>query len=787
VGRLRDRLAEDDWLVCSCRCPEDQDGPPAWAVTELLRELAALRDPGAVAARLAPVLSDVRAPAAEDATQGRFRVQRAVGDWLDTITDRPVAFVVEDAHHADIETARMLFAVLDRRPRARLFVVVTHRRQPAPALDELLGSVATMQPARIALDGLSTADVDRLLGAVMGTPPSPHALRTVAERTNGNPFFVAELGRLLATEGEQKALAAVPQAVTDVVRRRVGRLPESTVRILQLVSLFGRSVDVDVLIAASDQTEEDVLIGLEAGVIAGLLVDDAPGAVRFAHALVRDAISSAVSPVRRRTWHAAIEAALYRLTPSDLPAIAYHAAEAATRSSAARAAELCRDAAGWAEQRYNYAEAARFYERASTCLQLADAPLADIVETGLCRITASFQAGELDTVRPAHAKLIELARRTADADLVARTLAAATPGTWGIAREYRAVDRGLVADLDRAIETHHEHDALGCLLRITRVRQSSFSDDPRTRTAAEQALAIARALDDPELTGAALIAMTEAVSPQRDADRYAALCAELRGLADRSGMHEQRLVAETKLLGLAIVHNEPGRAEDHHREAVHLARKLQAPYPSVYLELYRGALAHARGDLDVADAAYRSATTSTNVGFLRGLELVAATAPMSVAMSRGTGLAALADGLAAVATIRAPEDRFMAGLLALALLDRGDLRQAREALDQMTRVQLYEEPLRSALLAGWGLAAARLGEPGRCAGVYDLLVPYEGQLGGASSIVVTVPVDYVLGRLALVLGRTEAAAAHFATARSVARCWGNQIWLDGIAAAAATS
>jgi predicted ATPase len=159
----------------------------------------------------------------------------------------------------------------------------------------------------------------------------------LAERTGGNPFYVQESARLLASEGTLVAMSEVPEGVRDVLRRRVARLPESTVAVLRLAAVAGREADVEVLVSAADTDESGVLDALEAGLIAGLLTEPAPGRVRFVHALVRETMLADLSRLRVTRMHARIAAALQRLAPGEVSALAYHHSQAATSQTAARA------------------------------------------------------------------------------------------------------------------------------------------------------------------------------------------------------------------------------------------------------------------------------------------------------------------------------------------------------------------------------------------------------------------------------------------------------------------
>ncbi|WP_327321450.1 AAA family ATPase [Streptomyces sp. NBC_01210] len=93
LERLAHRLRRDGWLVAIGRNTDTEGAPPAWAWAEALRTVAAaLPPPSESAAALAPLLCDGTSGAEplvhEDAVAGRFRLHRAVWQWLATPTAR---------------------------------------------------------------------------------------------------------------------------------------------------------------------------------------------------------------------------------------------------------------------------------------------------------------------------------------------------------------------------------------------------------------------------------------------------------------------------------------------------------------------------------------------------------------------------------------------------------------------------------------------------------------------------------------------------------------------------
>ena len=86
-----------------------------------------------------------------------------------------------------------------------------------------------------------------MLESATGSPPSPGLARAVWEQTEGNPFFVGEVVRLLASEGRLDGdaaglPAAIPEGVRDVVGQRLDRLTPEANEVLKVAAVAGRRV-----------------------------------------------------------------------------------------------------------------------------------------------------------------------------------------------------------------------------------------------------------------------------------------------------------------------------------------------------------------------------------------------------------------------------------------------------------------------------------------------------------------------------------------------------------------
>ena len=145
--------------------------------------------------------------------------------------------VLDDLHWADTSTLRVLRLLVETTDQARLLVVTTWRAHPEPtgALADVAEALARMHALRLA--AVRTAAGPGGRRSSRASPAASSTRRTrpaLHERTDGNPFFLVEFARLAGERGEPGAPPdELPTAVTDVLNRRLLRLPERTVTALR--------------------------------------------------------------------------------------------------------------------------------------------------------------------------------------------------------------------------------------------------------------------------------------------------------------------------------------------------------------------------------------------------------------------------------------------------------------------------------------------------------------------------------------------------------------------------
>lgn len=320
--------AEQHQAVVAWGATYEGEGAPAFLPWVQVFESLAAADPAGLASAveagdsvltqafpsLKELFDEVEPPPMVDPAEARFQLFEAATRVLARFAARrPLVIVLDDLHWADVASLQLAQFVAGRAPSARILLVATYRHVdplPSPALTETLGALSRHPGlVRIALTGLTPPEVATFLAQTSGPSTPPELADAVWARTDGNPFFIRELARLLTAEGRLAQATAgpipVPPGVLDVIRRRLARLPEATNDLLTLAAVFGRTFDLAV-VAMAEGVEPEVAVDLvDPAVASGVVLEDPAtfGRYRFSHALVQDAIYGELPALRRARLH----------------------------------------------------------------------------------------------------------------------------------------------------------------------------------------------------------------------------------------------------------------------------------------------------------------------------------------------------------------------------------------------------------------------------------------------------------------------------------------------------
>jgi class 3 adenylate cyclase/tetratricopeptide (TPR) repeat protein len=776
------------------RCREGAGAPAYWPWRQALRGYAAGRPPEEVAAELGPDVTELaqllpelagvegaRRPATElDPEMARFRLFDAMTSCLrSAAAGRGLVVVLDDLHWADRASLLLLGFVAGELADTRLLVVGTYRDVEVDRHHPLSGTLAELfrQPATsyLSLGGLDRGEVGRFIAGVTGADPAADLVTAVHGRTEGNPYFVGELVRLLDAERRLEAGglagAGIPEGIRHVIGRRLNRLSDAANASLAAASVQGRDFDLDVVAQVTGLPPGEVLDALEEAMDARLVAEMAarPGRFRFAHALVRETLYDELPARERRRLHDRMGTALVALRGDDfegyLAELAHHFSLAARPGQAGPAVAFARQAGDRAMKVLAYEEAAGHYQRALAALDLQAGPDdAERCELVLVLAAARMAAGEPAEARRRYQEAAELAGRMGDGERLARA-------AFGLGVELTAgsVDELEVALLERALAVLGEADGTlraRVLGRLARALQSSPAPERRARLS-QAAVAMARRLGDPATLAAVLYEGHLATWGPDNLQERLDVAAEVVQLAEAGGDRVMAVRGRGFLMADQLEQGDLAALAAGLEVYDRAARELDQLHFAWHVPLFRAGQALLAGRLEDAE---RLAGEALAIG-RRAHDPVVGVYHMIVQV----GLYWEQGRLPALeATLRRFVDRFPANLgwratLAVLLCEAGRSDEAREHLERLADDDFAGLPRNHLYLyhlAVLAITCHALGDRPRAARLYELLLPYPdrnvlvarlplGTLGSAS---------HHLGLLATTLSRWDEAAAHFEAA-----------------------
>jgi DNA-binding CsgD family transcriptional regulator len=410
VGRCYD-LAETPpygpWVELFGRCPRTGDGPP-------LPELFATR--GTLGA----------------ATSQAALFQQVLGFFTALATRRPLLLLLDDLHWADsasLDLLRFLAHSLSDLPVTMLAIYRSDELARHHPLYQLLPTLVRESGAeRLDLRPLDRAAIRALVTARYPLQDAETARLGdyLHARTEGNALFVGELLRALAEQGGllqedggwqlgDLSGIAVPPLLRQVIDGRVMRLDGEAQHLLTVAAVVGETVPLDIWATVAVVAEDTVLAVVEQGIEARLLVESPAGdGVRFAHALIREAVYAGIPPLRRRQFHRRVAEALAGTRAPDPDAVAYHF----RRANDERALPWLLQAGERAQAAYAWPTAAARFEAALALMVRADA---DAGERGwlLLRLSRLLRYSEVVKARAFADEAYALAQSAAVGTLAA--------------------------------------------------------------------------------------------------------------------------------------------------------------------------------------------------------------------------------------------------------------------------------------------------------------------------------------------------------------------------------
>jgi DNA-binding CsgD family transcriptional regulator/tetratricopeptide (TPR) repeat protein len=797
-SRLADEFAAKgesvDARVLWGRCWEAGGAPAYWPWTQALRGLVEELDletlkamvgrGGADLAQLVPELRerlpDLPNPDPASPEVARFRLFDQLSGFLNRVSEtQPVLMVLEDLHAADASSLLLLQFVAAQLSGHRMLVIGTYRDVELTRDDPLVTALPELGRAngtvRLSLSGLSQPDVARFIETITGQSPPEDLVAAIHGETAGNPLFVEELVRLLASEGRllrppSDGRWPIPDGVREVIGRRLDRLPEECRQLLTLACVVGRKFSAAALENITGRPTEDLLDLMRDAVAARLIsaVTDEPGCLQFAHALVRDTLYEELSPADRVRLHRDVGLALEAMYAADpephVAELAHHFFEAAPVGGSTKAVDYAIAAGVRAIGLLAYEEAVRLFARAHRVVRAS--PNEHLRCQVLLRLgDAQGRAGATADSKETFLQAAEIATRLDQPELLAQ----AAIGYGGRFQFQRAgIDRHLVPLLKQALEALGEGDSVLRVRLMSRLA-GALRDQPSIEaraSLAREALEMARRIGDPDTLTYALIGWWGATLLGPDGPEQIDVVAdELDRLADEAGDRELKTNATWVRFIVYMARGQMREARAQQELIARLADELGQPPQLWYSGLMATVLALQDGRFDTAERLIDETFDMGRHAMPWDAEFHRLVA--SFVLFRERGRLAELEGDLRHALATHPGYRSVRCMILTAEGSLGRLDEARALFDELAADDFAAFPKDNEWLFALTLlteAAIALEDHDRAAVLYEQLAPYSGLVALAASEVSVGPVSRPLGSLAALLGRYEEATMHFVDA-----------------------
>ena len=800
-------LAEDQGaLVLWGRCREEAGAPPYWPWVQILRAYVDASSLDEVRLNLGTAANDIaalvpellqtpaRAPAAPgtigDANSARFRTFDAIGQFLLRATQHvPLAVVLDNLHWADELSLSLLEFLTQELAQSRLLLVGTYRDADIAKRTSLRSTLGELTRGsdveRLHLAGLSQTAIGALASNMCGRSLPESVIRTIYQRTDGNPLFAIELIKVLIEDSAGAPITVVPgripAGVRETIARRLLRLPASCTDLLDIAAVFGRQFTAGELAVASGVAPLEVLSALEPAVQSGL-VDasaEAAGDYQFTHALIRETIYEDIGTSRRLRMHGRAADALVTVHSAHLePAltrIAHHYHAAAVVGHPDKAVAYALRAAERAVLLCAYEDALLHYERAIETLQrYGTAQDERLARTCFLKAAALKELGQVQRATDAIMEAVNLIRALGNhAEMLVDALELLAFVTRHVPQD------PLLPLLEQALTLLPREDsaARAKALAVRAFAGRTFTDKARLQQQVDEALQMARRNCDAagrcaccHFAVMALRGSPETLQRRLElGDEYIA-AARTTGSAD--------LLAEA-YHWQALNHLEGGQLEELEALLEHYASLGAARYGlhQYHIGAYRVTVALLRGEWTDLQARIEELlelgpkTRREDADGVYGAQMFA------LQRDQG-GLPALAPHIRQVAATLGRRV-WQPGLM-LMCAETGMLDEARRMFDEIARQNfsgVCRDDMYVTCLVFCAETCCALADAERAAMLYELLRPYTGQTANHPTAVCFGAVDLYLGMLAASANRHEVALQHFDRAITFNRAMRAWPWL----------
>lgn len=779
----------------------DGGAPAFWPWLRILTSLEeALADDPSVVAQLRELSDRLGHPSLQDGApsgssgaplDARFALFDRYSRLLRQLSQRrPLILVLDDVHACDLPSLALL-GLIARDVASSAILVLATAREAESATDSRRGKLlldVARWAKRVRLGRVSEAEAAELIESGLDARASPVLLRRIYQLTEGNPFFIDEVARLLRSRQalhDAEAVIHIPPAIDTIISERLVLLSPEVRRVLTAAAVVGRELDLERLGLATGISADDLEVAI-AEAERFHVVERQPQhreRLNFTHVLLRDALYEGLAPTQRHAVHlrfATSFEARYARLPMDeaaLAELAYHYRRAGVDASA-KAVDYAERAGHAALAAFAYEPAADHFAAALEALPTSgDESVARRCQILLAKGEAHARAMESDEARPALLAVIQAAREADLPVLMAR--ATWILGTLDMGVPRGKIDDALVTLLDSAIHALEDRDRLLRARLLSRLAMELHYGAPeeRRRALADEAVAIAEREGDSAALAYTLSSRHFALWDVLPLDELVSLAEQVVRHGERVGDLEIEMQGRTwRLLDLAC----SGEAERVDRDLEVYRERAEALRQPRYLGmgcLLSGVRALWRGEFDqVEQWGQQAIAAGERVG---RPEIFANAGLLSFVTRVVRGRLDEAEPLFQMIALRAPSAIIRLCLEALLRGEAGSGDDVRRVIGAVSGERHGPDvrSWRAWFISCTSAAAVLAGDDDYMTWLYELGLSEAGHHVLLGPNAYLGPYDHHLGVLAAGLGRIDDARAHFERAIELSRATQGIPWL----------
>jgi tetratricopeptide (TPR) repeat protein len=713
---------------------------------------------------------------------------------------KPLVILLDDLQWADESSAALLFHLARRIKDSRILVLGTYRPEDVALgrgdqrhpLESVVNEIKRLHGEVILPTGsLSDGDGLAFIDAVLDTRPnrlSKSFRQKLLDRTHGQALFTTELlngminrGDLVAdaegniVEGPELDWDNLPARVEGVIEERIARIPENLQELLAVASVEGEVFIGQVAARLLQMEERRALQALnrELGQVHNLVREDGTTRIgrqrltrfRFRHSLIQRYLYNRLGTSERELLH------------EDIAQILEDIYGASTEEVAGRLArhyelaQLPERAAG------HYLEtglrAMRLFAtgEAATLISRGLGLLASLPETGQTdelRVELQLALGRIQWKRglaPEAMQTFQSAAETAERIGSSEQLARAALGYDDPRFRFNFPVEPAVELLEKALAGLESGDSklrVRVVCALVRAQGHEMNELILT-TLVDQALAMARRLGDPLTMYNALRAQALSLGqPGRIKERLSAhseMVRQASRLRDKAPLLDAYLLRIDDLLALGDIDAMDADLEDMGR----IADEIGEPFYDYCHRTKLAMRALLGGRFEEAERLAQDSMDCSQQMDVDNAEGIYGMQMFSIRRLQG-GLEGLAPVIAHFVATHSQASSWRPGL-ALIYSEMDDRAAARESFEQLAEDDfsiIPKDSLYLTCLSYLGDVCAYLGDKDRAPVLYEMLLPYAEQaVVVGNSITCNGAASRILGRLAAVLQKWEAAEAHF--------------------------